>query len=66
MVGVCVKVRGRRSISTRDKHAKSNVKIMTAYLIAEEYCDNASVTMKIRVFPGTSVYQMLDYILFYT
>ena len=63
---MCVKVRDRRSISIRDKHTKSNVKLMTAYLIAEEYWDNTSVTMKIRVFPGTSVYQMLYYIVFYT
>lgn len=55
-----------RSISTRDKHTKSNVKLMTWYLIAEDYWDNTSVTMKIRIFPGMSVYQMMDYIVFYT
>lgn len=63
---MCVKVQDRRSISTRDKHTKSDVKLMTAYLIVEEYWDNTSVTTKIRIFPGMLVYQMVDYIVIFT
>lgn len=66
MNGLCVKVQNRGSISTRDKPSKSNVKLMTAYLILVEYRDNTSMMVKIRIFLGTLVYQMVDYIVFYT